>query len=165
MTHNFLAMELSSNNKRKSPGIKIASEDFLFPTKRMALERNDQSSDTSSETSDKDKEDHNTPEQLRKELSKIEEQEKLRTMIFKIFKYVTDQQKMKENEDDNNNNEDSTEGKEEKEEKEETPLNLSRSSEAQEAEGSPPAPFSPPGLPPYHPLMFTQQAPPSLTNS
>ena len=170
MTHNLLAMELAGSNKRKSPGIKIASEDFLFPTKRMALERSgtsDQSSDSSSEHSahsahsthsgplPEDKEDHNTPEQLRKELSKIEEQEKLRTMIFKIFKYVTDQQKLKETENDNNNNEDNSEGKEE------TPLNLSRSSEGREVPGSPPAPFSA-GLSPYHPLMFTQQSPPNL---
>ena len=142
MNHNFLAMELSGSNKRKSPGIKIASEDFLFPTKRMALERNgafDQSSDSSSEHSAQltdDKEDHNSPEQLRKELSKIEEQEKLRTMIFKIFKYVTDQQKMKENENDKNNNEDRTEGKEETEGssvQDEIPLNLSRSPESKGA--------------------------------
>ena len=173
MDHNFLAMELSGSNKRKSPGIKIASEDFLFPTKRMALERNgafDQSSDSSSEHSAQltdDKEDHNSPEQLRKELSKIEEQEKLRTMIFKIFKYVTDQQKMKENENDKNNNEDRTEGKDETEAssgQDEIPLNLSRSPESK---GSPESvkPFSPLAvspLAPYHPLMFTQQTPPNL---
>ena len=163
-------MELSGSNKRKSPGIKIASEDFLFPTKRLALERNgvfDQSSDSSSEHSGQlteEKEDHNSPEQLRKELSKIEEQEKLRTMIFKIFKYVTDQQKQKENENDKNNNEDNNEGKEEKDAssgQDETPLNLSRSPESK---GSPESvkPFSPLAVPPYHPLMFSQQTPPSL---
>ena len=39
MNDNGLSVDIGGN-KRKSPGLKIVSEDFLFPTKRMALERN-----------------------------------------------------------------------------------------------------------------------------
>ena len=39
MNDNGLSLDIGGN-KRKSPGLKIVSEDFLFPTKRMALERN-----------------------------------------------------------------------------------------------------------------------------
>ena len=139
MNDNGLSLDIGGN-KRKSPGLKIVSEDFLFPTKRMALERNggyqmetskDSEDDSKNEKSESfaKKENNNTPEQLKKELSQIEEQEKLRNMIFKIFKYVTEQQKVSETETNNNENVSKKEETPEDEDPddESRPLNLSRS--------------------------------------
>ena len=159
MNDNVLSLDIGGN-KRKSPGLKIVSEDFLFPTKRMALERHGgyqmepssgaAEANNQTETVEQEKgENNNTPEQLKKELSQIEEQEKLRTMIFKIFKYVTEQQKVAENE--TNNNENVTKDEESLEdgdmEDESRPLNLSRSSDSKESASSTPAPLSPSSLP------------------
>ena len=161
-----------TGNKRKSPGIKIASEDFLFPTKRMALERGHELPNENADNDEKKliTDNNNTPEQLKKELSQIEEQEKLRSMIFKIFKFVTDQQQQKSSENENNNNEDKTKDDEphqddedEEEEEEDTrPLNLSRSSDSKDS--SSPTPLSPTTPTsthhhPYHPLMFPHHLP------
>ena len=175
MNDNGLSLDIGGN-KRKSPGLKIVSEDFLFPTKRMALERNggyqmetskDSEDDSKNEKSESfaKKENNNTPEQLKKELSQIEEQEKLRNMIFKIFKYVTEQQKVSETETNNNEN---VSKKEETPEDEDTddesrPLNLSRSSDSKESASSNPAALSPPPssamASPYHPLVFPHHLP------
>ena len=172
MNDNVLSLDIGGN-KRKSPGLKIVSEDFLFPTKRMALERNrgyqnETSNDSmacskkeKSETFEKSaKENNNTPEQLKKELNQIEEQEKLRNMIFKIFKYVTEQQKVSETETNNNENVSKNDETPEDEDTddESRPLNLSRSSDSKESTSSSPAALSP--VPstaltsPYHHLMF-----------
>ena len=154
-------LELAGSKRRSpAPGIKIASEDFLFPTKRMALDR-----ETGEERAEEGRrESGSTAEQLRRELSQIEEQERLRSMIFKIFKYVTDQQKVADNTEANNN--ENTDKKQEPEEEEEDgeeedsrPLNLSRSSEVKES--SSPQPAETPGPGPFHPhpLMFPHPLP------
>ena len=167
MNDQLLSVE-QLNKRASSPGIKIASEDFLFPTKRMALDSAREVLMNSSGISDgstedmiddeKTTENNNTPEKLRAELSVIQEQEKLRSMIFKIFKYVTDQQKQSTEASENNNNDEESK-KQESDEEEETdhrPLNLSRSSESKD---SPSPPSLSPASPPYHPLMFPHHLP------
>ena len=126
---------------------------------------NDAEADSKTEKSEHfaKKENNNTPEQLKKELSQIEEQEKLRNMIFKIFKYVTEQQKVSETETNNNENVSKTEETPEDEDTddESRPLNLSRSSDSKESASSLPAALSPaPSLAaPYHPLVFPHHLP------
>ena len=93
-------------NKRKSPPIKIASEDFLFPTKRPLL--SPLLSRSSSPGPSEDLSDSETsrcspvasslntsslPDLCKEASGAGEEQEKLRTMLFKIFQYVSEQQK------------------------------------------------------------------------
>ena len=93
-------------NKRKSPPIKIASEDFLFPTKRPLL--SPLLSRSSSPGPSEDLSDSETsrcspvasslntsslPDLCKEASGAGEEQERLRTMLFKIFQYVSEQQK------------------------------------------------------------------------
>ena len=128
-------------NKRKSPPIKLASEDFLFPTKRPLL--SPLLSPPSSPGLSEDLSDSETsraspvassltpcslPDLCRSTTSSEEvgEQERLRTMLFKIFQYVSEQQKK------------GSEG-------ENKPLDLSRT--------------SPPPPPPVAPSHFLPQAP------
>jgi len=166
--------ELPMSSKRKSPPIKIASEDFLFPTKRIAFDTDEMMeldtdrsnmSDVSSEHSDTLKESNprpsfnNHPQDLRNELKTIDEQEKLRGMIFKIFKYVTEQQKCQENKDEDikvTSDNDKPESVSHSEE--DGPLNLSRPSVKVEEKQSEvhlgPAQGQP--MPPFHPMMFQQ---------
>lgn len=167
--------ELQMSSKRKSPPIKIASEDFLFPTKRIAFDTDDMMeldtdrshmSDVSSEHSDTLKElsprpvFNNHPQDLRNELTKIDEQEKLRGMIFKIFKYVTEQQKSQENaakDEDTKvtHGNDKTDSFSQPEE--DGPLNLSRPSVKFEEEQQSEIPVSQSQgqpMPPFHPMLF-----------
>ena len=93
-------------NKRKSPPIKIASEDFLFPTKRPLL--SPLLSRSSSPGPSEDLSDSETsrcspvasslntsslPDLCKEASGAGEEQEKLKTMLFKIFQYVSEHQK------------------------------------------------------------------------
>ena len=135
----LLCLEMAS--KRKSPPIKLASEDFLFPTKRPLL--SPLLSPPSSPGLSEDLSDSETsraspvassltpcslPDLCRSTTSSEEvgEQERLRTMLFKIFQYVSEQQKK------------GSEG-------ENKPLDLSRT--------------SPPPPPPVAPSHFLPQAP------
>ena len=97
------------SNKRKSPPIKIASEDFLFPTKRPLLSpmlSPPSSPGLSEDLSDSETSHRASP--LASSLTpsslpdlcreapgsgEVGEQERLRTMLFKIFQYVSEQQK------------------------------------------------------------------------
>ena len=98
------------SNKRKSPPIKIASEDFLFPTKRPLLSpimMSPPSSPGLSEDLSESETSHRAsplassltpcslPDLCREAPGSGEmgEQERLRTMLFKIFQYVNEQQK------------------------------------------------------------------------
>ena len=103
------------SNKRKSAPIKIASEDFLFPTKRPLLSPmlSPPSSPGLSEDLNSDSETSRraspvasslTPcslPDLCREAPEMGEQERLRTMLFKIFQYVSEQQKRGSSEGEN----------------------------------------------------------------
>ena len=93
-------------SKRKSPPIKLASDDFLFPTKRPLL--SPLLSRSSSPGPSEDLSDSETsrcspvasslntsslPDLCKEASGAGEEQEKLKTMLFKIFQYVSEQQK------------------------------------------------------------------------
>ena len=172
MNEKLLSIEALTGNTRASTALKIASEDFLFPTNRMALEsardvlmNSSNTSDESNDITDDDEkmksENNNTPEKLKAELSQIQEQERLRTMLFKIFKFYTEQQKQAA-ETENNNNDESKDEKESEDDNESDtrPLNLSRSSDtnSKESPSSSPTRLSP-SQHPYHPLMFPHHLP------
>ena len=80
------------SSKRKSPPIKIASEDFLFPTKRPLLSP-PLSPLSSHHHSDSDCESDmaELPDICR--TSETSEQDRLRQMLFKIFQFVSEQQR------------------------------------------------------------------------
>jgi hypothetical protein len=125
-------------SKRKSPPIKLASEDFLFPTKRPLLSPGDllsppPSPETPPASLSPPALCHSLPDLCRPAAtSQQEEQERLRGMLFKIFQYVSEQQRTTREEAAERGREESK------------PLDLSR--ETQQA--------APPALPtpaPFHP--------------
>jgi len=91
------AREMSS--KRKSPPLKLAGEDFLFPTKRQSILSNREFSYPSFTEEAKPQA---VPENLKMDTDQspdirgLSEQEKLREMIVKIYKFVAEQQQKNE---------------------------------------------------------------------
>ena len=128
--------------KRKSPPIKIVSDDFLFPTKRIAL--------------DNDFEYKNTGDE------EIEEQHKLNGIILKMFQFMNYQRKKSEELEKGGNY---ITAPQEIINKEEAPLNLStfkpgKEENTQNTSSFPPMPFLQPTTHflghPYQPLLVPQ---------
>ena len=96
---------------------------------------------------------------FRNELTQIQEQEKLRGMIFKIFKYVTEQQKSQGNlatDEDTKVTKDNVTSGNFNTTEEDGPLNLSRANaKIEEAQSEIPVTPSPgQQMPPFHPMLF-----------